>query len=93
MLINFSAAGLYDYVSEIVTSVTMASPIYEFYLGGSNDGLFPRNYGLFQTIVTLPSVLSAACESRRVDTWHIVYLSNKDPCPKISVNKSEIKVP
>ena len=31
--------------------------------------------------------------SRRVDTWHIVYLSYKDPCPKISVHKSEIKVP
>ena len=30
--------------------------------------------------------------SRRVDTWHIVYLSYKDPCPKISVHKSEIKV-
>ena len=22
------------------------------------------------------------CVSRRVDTWHIVYLSNKNPCPK-----------
>ena len=33
------------------------------------------------------------CVSRRVDTWHIVYLSYKDPCPKISVHKSEIKVP
>ena len=32
------------------------------------------------------------CVSRRVDTWHIVYLSYKDPCPKISVYKSEIKV-
>ena len=28
----------------------------------------------------------------RVDTWHIVYLSYKDPCPKISVHKNEIKV-
>ena len=33
------------------------------------------------------------CVSRRVDTWHIVYLSYKDPCPKIAVHKSEIKVP
>ena len=35
------------------------------------------------------------CDSRRVDTWHIVYLvylSYKDPCPKISVHKNEIKV-
>ena len=32
------------------------------------------------------------CVSRRVDTWHIVYLSYKDPCPKISVHKNEIKV-
>ena len=54
---------------------------------------FFRNDGLFQTIVTLPSVLSARCVSRRIDTWHIVYLSNKDPCPKILVHKSEIKVP
>ena len=46
---------------------------------------FFRNDGLFQIIVTLPSVLS-------VDTWHIVYLSNTDPCPKILVHKSEIKV-
>ena len=30
--------------------------------------------------------------SRRIDTWQIVYLSNKDPCPKISIHKSEIKV-
>ena len=39
-----------------------------------------------------PSVLSAERRSRRVDTWHIVYLSYKDPCPKISVHKSEIKL-
>ena len=32
------------------------------------------------------------CVSRRVDSWHIVYLSYKDPCPKISVHKSEIKL-
>ena len=70
------------------SNVTSIVPI----LGaGLNDGLF-RNYGLFQTIVTLPSVLSAVCVSRRIDTWHIVYLSNKDPCPKILVHKSEIKV-
>ena len=25
------------------------------------------------------------CVSRRIDTWQIVYLSNKDPCPKISL--------
>ena len=30
--------------------------------------------------------------SRRIDNWQIVYLSNKDPCPKISIHKSEIKV-
>ena len=33
------------------------------------------------------------CVSCIIDTWHIVYLSNKDPCPKILVHKSEIKVP
>ena len=32
------------------------------------------------------------CVSRRIDNWQIVYLSNKDPCPKISIHKSEIKV-
>ena len=31
------------------------------------------------------------CESRRIDTWQIVYLSNKDHCPKISIHKNEIK--
>ena len=25
------------------------------------------------------------CVSRRIDTWQIVYLSNKDPCPTISI--------
>ena len=35
---------------------------------------------------------SGLCVSRRFDTWQIVYLSNKDPCPKISSNKIEIKV-
>ena len=33
------------------------------------------------------------CVSRTIDTWHIVYLSNKDPRPKILAHKSEIKVP
>ena len=32
------------------------------------------------------------CVSRRIDTWQIVYLPNKDPCPEISIRKSEIKV-
>ena len=27
-----------------------------------------------------------------IDTWQIVYLSYKDPCPTISIHKSEIKV-
>ena len=41
--------------------------------------------------MTLPSVLSAVCVSRRIDTWQIVYLSYKDPCPTKSINKSKIK--
>ena len=61
---------------------------------------FLRNGAHRRTIVTLPSVLS-----RRIDTWQIVYLSYKDetlpctvleeeedPCPTISINKSETKV-
>ena len=52
---------------------------------------FFRNDGLFQTIVT--RLYYPLCVSRRIDTWQIVYLSNKDPCPKILVYKSEIKVP
>ena len=32
-------------------------------------------------------------QSRRIDTWHIVYLSNTDRCPKILAHKNEIKVP
>ena len=43
--------------------------------------------------VTLPSVLSAVCIAHNnIDTWQIVYLSYNDPCPKISIHKSEIKV-
>ena len=30
------------------------------------------------------------CVSRIIDTWQIVYLSYEDPCPKISIHKSEI---
>ena len=39
---------------------------------GVNDGLFQKRW----TFVTLPSVLFAVtlCVSRRIDTWHIVYL-------------------
>ena len=33
------------------------------------------------------------CISHIIYTWQIVYLSNKDPCPKIYIHKSEIKVP
>ena len=51
---------------------------------GLNDGLFSETMD-FRLYYLL-------CVSRRVDTWHIVYLSYKDPCPKISVHKSEIKV-
>ena len=56
---------------------------------GLNDGLFQKRW----TFVTLPSVLKLSiallslCVSRRIDTWHIVYLSNKDPCPKILAHK------
>ena len=32
------------------------------------------------------------CVSHKIDTWRIVYLSYKDPCPTISIHKSEIKV-
>ena len=31
------------------------------------------------------------CVSHRIDTWQIVYLSSKDPCPTISINKIEIE--
>ena len=39
------------------------------------------------------TVYYSLCVSRRIDTWHLVYLSNKDLCPKILAHKSEIKVP
>ena len=32
------------------------------------------------------------CVSRRIDTWQIVYLSSKYPCPTISIHKIEIMV-
>ena len=41
--------------------------------------------------MTLPSV-NPLCLSRRIDTWQIVYLSYKDPCPTKSIHKSKIKV-
>ena len=44
------------------------------------------------TCLFLPRLYYPLCVSRRIDTWHIVYLSNKDPCPKILAHKSEIKV-
>ena len=56
---------------------------------GLNDGLSQKRW----TIVTLPPVLIPLCVSRRIDTWQIVYLSYKDPCPTISIRKSEIHVP
>ena len=28
------------------------------------------------------------CVSRRIDTWQIVYLSSKDPCPTISIPRA-----
>ena len=48
---------------------------------GLNDGLFSEtmDFRYFRLYYPL-------CVSRRVDTWHIVYQSYKDPCPKISVH-------
>ena len=37
-------------------------------------------------------LLYPLCISRRIDTWQIVYLSSKETCPKILINKNEIKV-
>ena len=48
-----------------------------------NDGQSADNR---RTIVTLPSV-NPLCVSHRIDTWQIVYLSYKDPCPKHQFNK------
>ena len=33
------------------------------------------------------------CVARKINTWQIVYLLSKEACPKIWINKSEIKVP
>ena len=55
---------------------------------------FLRFDGLSRIRWTLPSVVSAVCiAQRRIDTWQIVYLLPKEACPKILINKSEIKVP
>ena len=35
----------------------------------------------------------SVCVSRRIDTWQIVYLSHKEPCPTISIHKRYIHVP
>ena len=40
------------------------------------------------------SEVALKSEVRPVDgTWKIVYLSSKETCPKILINKNEIKVP
>ena len=59
---------------------------------GLNGGLFSETMDFLRQS-WLYRLYYPLCVSRRIDTWHIVYLSNKDPCPKISVHKSEIKVP
>ena len=62
---------------------------------GLNDGLSQKrrtsadNRDFTVCIIRLYYPLCVSC---RIDTWQIVYLSNKDPCPTISVHKSEIKV-
>ena len=56
---------------------------------GLNDGLFSETMDFHD----FPSVLSAV---RIAQSWYLALslpISYKDPCPKISVHKSEIKVP
>ena len=72
-----------------------ASPVMESLTtkrAGLNDGLFSETMDFFRQS-WLYRLYYPLCVSRRIDNWHIVYLSNKDPCPKILVHKSEIKVP
>ena len=38
---------------------------------------------LFSTSREFYRLYYPLCVSRRIDTWQIVYLSYKDPCPKI----------
>ena len=62
-------------------------------LGGSR---YSKRWTFSETMdirdFTVCIIRCSLCVSRRIDTWHIVYLSNKDPCPKILAHKSEIKV-
>ena len=54
------------------------------FAGGSKRWTFSETVDIRDFTVDLYYPL---CVSRRIDTWHIVYLSNKDPCPKILVQK------
>ena len=58
-----------------------ATALVRFERAGINDGLSRIRW-------TLP-----LCVSRRIDTWQTVCSLPKEACPKILINKSEIKVP
>ena len=42
---------------------------------------------------TVTRLYNPLCVSRRIDTWQIVYLSYKEPCPTLSIHKMYIHVP
>ena len=58
---------------------------------GLNDGLFQKLWTFSDNCDFTVCIIR--CVYRAQLILGTVYLSNKDPCPKILVNKSEIKVP
>ena len=55
-------------------------------IGGRHRWTIGRQFWLYHLYYPL-------CVSRRIDTWQVVYLSYKEPCPAISIHKRYIHVP
>ena len=98
-LIKVSASKKWLTLAEVTCNWLWFVVVCDGLWGGSKRWTFSetmdffRNDGLFQTIVTLPSVLSAVCIVENLYLAASLLKSNKDPCPTISIHKSEIKIP
>ena len=83
--LQFAGMCRYVVIHALLQSLLLTMEAYR-----CRDQIYPavKNYPPLPLLYRLYYPL---CVSRRIATWQIVYLSNKDPCPKISIHKSEIK--
>ena len=83
-------------VTECVTAVQCHTwyRYHQYDCSGRFRGGGPRGPGVVRKFIRLRKIIRLPwlhrlyyplCVSRRIDTWQIVYLSNKDPSPKISI--------